>query len=97
MHFLKEMSIPPLCNALKESRRTKGSDQKVNPVRRFSTFQREGSYGALNPVFAPKGILSSTPLQAAGLSNGVNVKIRRLKNEEPRQQGGALKCDFSKC
>jgi hypothetical protein len=23
-------------------------------------------------VFAPKGILSSSPLQAAGLSNGVN-------------------------
>jgi len=54
----------------------------VNPVRRSSTFQREGSHGALNPVFAPKGILSSSPLQApieaelrtgqaAGLSNGV--------------------------
>jgi len=43
----------------------------VNPVRRPSTFQREGSHGALNPVFAPKGILSSSPLQAARLSNGV--------------------------
>jgi len=54
----------------------------VNPVRRSSTFQREGSHGALNPVFAPKGILSSSPLQAAGLSNGVkwDEKILLLKS-----------------
>ncbi len=44
---------------------------KVNPVRKSSTFQRGGSHGALNPVFALKGIISSSPLQAAGLSNGV--------------------------
>jgi hypothetical protein len=43
----------------------------VNPVRKSSTFQRKGSHGALNSMFAPKGILSSSPLQAAGLSNGV--------------------------
>jgi len=47
----------------------------VNPVRRSSTFQREGTHGALNPVFAPlrdksltgfapKRILSSSPLRA---------------------------------
>ena len=45
--------------------------KKVNPVRKSSTFQRGGSHGALNPVFALKGIISSSPLQAAGLSNGV--------------------------
>jgi len=28
----------------------------VNPVRKSSTFYREGSHGALNPVFAEKGI-----------------------------------------
>ena len=44
---------------------------EVNPVRKSSTFQRGGSHGALNPVFALKGIISSSPLQAAGLSNGV--------------------------
>jgi hypothetical protein len=26
--------------------------EKVNPVRRSSTLQREGSHGALNPMFA---------------------------------------------
>jgi hypothetical protein len=46
---------------------------KVNPVRKSSTFQRGGEHGALNPVFALKGIISSSPLQAAGLSNGVNI------------------------
>jgi hypothetical protein len=45
----------------------------VNPVRRSSTFQREGSHRALDPVFAPKGILSSSPPQAAGISNGVKA------------------------
>jgi len=45
---------------------------EVNPVRKSSTFQRGSSHGALNPVFALKGIISSSPLQAAGLSNGVN-------------------------
>jgi len=34
-------------------------------------FQRDGSHRALNPVFALKGILPPSPLQAAGLSNGV--------------------------
>jgi hypothetical protein len=57
---------------------------KVNPVRKPSTFERGGSHGALNPVLALKGIISSSPLQtpieaelrtgqAAGLSNGVNI------------------------
>jgi len=57
----------------------------INPVRKSPTFQPEGSHGALNLVFAPKGILSSSPLQApieaelrtgqaAGLSNGVKIK-----------------------
>jgi hypothetical protein len=46
--------------------------RKVNPVRKSSTYQRGGSHGALNLVFALKGIKSSSPLQAAGLSNGVN-------------------------
>jgi len=49
----------------------------VNPVRKSSTFQRGGSHGALNPVFALKGIISSSPLQAAGLSNGVNKEMKR--------------------
>jgi len=49
----------------------------VNPVRRSSTFQRERSHGALNPVFVPKGILSSSPVQAAGLSNGVNLNLMK--------------------
>ena len=31
----------------------------------------EGLHGALNPVLAPKGILSSSSLQSAGFSNGV--------------------------
>ena len=48
---------------------------EVNPVRKSSTFQRGGSHGALNPMFALKGIISSSPLQAAGLSNGVNRLI----------------------
>ena len=54
---------------------------EVNPVRKSSTFQQGGSHGALNPVFALKGIITSprkrpevlrgsSPLQAAGLSNG---------------------------
>ena len=58
---------------------------EVNPVRKSSTFQRGGSHGALNSVFALKGIISSSPLQApieaelrtgqaAGLSNGVKKK-----------------------
>ena len=53
----------------------------VNPVRKSSTFQRGGSHGALNPVFALKGIIYSSPLQAAGLSNGVNMqKAIRVKH-----------------
>jgi hypothetical protein len=36
--------------------------EKVNPVRKSSTFQQGGSHGALNPVFALKGIISSSPL-----------------------------------
>ena len=32
---------------------------KVNPVRKSSTFERGGSHGALNPVLALKGIISS--------------------------------------
>ncbi len=64
----------------------------INPVRRSLTFQRDGSHGALNPVFAPKGILSPSPLQApiearlrtgqaAGLSNG--VKEKSMKSGTP--------------
>jgi hypothetical protein len=45
----------------------------VNPVRKSLIFQRGGSHRALNPVFALKGIISSSSLQAAGLSNGVKV------------------------
>ena len=30
--------------------------RRVNPVRRSLTLQRDGSHGALNPMFAPKGI-----------------------------------------
>ncbi len=45
--------------------------EKVNPVRKFSTLQRDGSHGALDPMFAKKGIVSSSPLQAVGLSNRV--------------------------
>ena len=53
----------------------------VNPVRKSSTFQRGGSHGALNPVFALKGIIYSSPLQAAGLSNGANMqKAIRVKH-----------------
>jgi hypothetical protein len=33
----------------------------VNPVRKFLTFQRDDSHGALNPVFAPKEDLISVP------------------------------------
>jgi hypothetical protein len=43
----------------------------VYPVRKFLIFQRDGSGSALNPVFALKGILSLSPLQTAGFSNGV--------------------------
>jgi hypothetical protein len=63
-------------------------DAEINPVRKSSTFQRGGSFtplekvsnrasGALNPVFALKGIIPSPPLQAAGLSNGVNYPAHR--------------------
>jgi len=41
-------------------------------------FQREGSRGALNPVFAPMAKLPSSPLQAAGLSNGVNLSTAQF-------------------
>jgi len=62
----------------------------VNPVRKSSTFQRGDSHGALNPVFALKVIISSprkrpevlrgsSPLQAAGLSNGVKIIIGHLQ------------------
>jgi len=72
--------------------------ETVNPVGRSLSFQRDGSHGALNPVFAPKGILSPSPLlapieaklhtgQAAGLSNGVNPQtgILRMKWEGANQ------------
>jgi hypothetical protein len=63
--------------------------QTINPVRKSSTFQRGGSFtplekvsnrasGALNPVFALKGIKSSSPLQAVGLSNGVKFLTLEL-------------------
>jgi hypothetical protein len=51
---------------------------EVNPVRKSSTFQRGGSHGALNPVFALKGIITSSPLQAAGLSNGVKDEREKI-------------------
>ena len=54
-----------------------GMTIEVNPVRKSSTFQRGGSHEALNPVFALKGIKSSSPLQAAGLSNGVKGLLRQ--------------------
>jgi hypothetical protein len=50
----------------------------VNPVRKSSTFQRGGPHGALNPVFALKGIITSSPLQAAGLSNGVKDEREKI-------------------
>jgi hypothetical protein len=81
----------------------------VNPVRKSSTFQRGGSHGALNPVFALKGIISSSPLQApieaelrtgqaAGLSNRVNNGIfdcisRQLRGTRPRPRGMEKKPD----
>jgi len=60
-------------------------DKPVNPVRMSSTFQLDDSHGALNPVFALKGILSSSPIQApieaglrtrqaVGFSNGVTER-----------------------
>ena len=51
---------------------------EVNPVRKSSTFQRGGSHGALNPMFALKGIITSSPLQAAGLSNGVKDEREKI-------------------
>ena len=70
-NFIKQSSKPVHC---------------WNPVRKPSTFYREGSHGVLNQVFAPKGILSPSPLLApceasllsglaAGLSNGVKEGI----------------------
>jgi hypothetical protein len=61
-----------------------GTSQSVNPVRRSSTFKWESSYGALNPVFDVKKILSSSLLQAVGLSNGVKnpsypLRLQRQK------------------
>jgi hypothetical protein len=49
-------------------------NKRVNPVRKFSTFQRDGEHRALNPMFAKKRIVSLSPLQAMGLSNGVNYE-----------------------
>jgi hypothetical protein len=46
-----------------------------NPVRSSLTFRQESLLGALNPGITPKGILSSSPLQAAALSNGVNYRF----------------------
>jgi len=34
----------------------KNKENIVNPVRKSSTFQRGGSHGALNPMFALKGL-----------------------------------------
>jgi hypothetical protein len=63
----------------------------VNPVRRPLAFSREGSHGALNPVFAAirKHPLSApqAPIevklhtgQAAGLSNGVKGYLLPMDN-----------------
>ena len=35
--------------------------ETVNPVRKFSTFQRDGSHGALDPMFAEKGLWPGRP------------------------------------
>ena len=59
---------------------------QVNPVRKSSTFQREGSHGVLYPVFAPKEILSSSPLQAP---LEVNSQRELLVNNEKFLTGQA--------
>jgi len=87
LHRLMTVSIPFLQRELGEL--SLRMQDEVNPVRKSSTFQRggsprktfgllRGSHGALNPVFALKGIISSPPLQAAGLSNGVNNRLKKL-------------------
>jgi len=76
LHRLMTISIPFLHRELGEL--SLRMQDEVNPVRKSSTFQRGGSHGALNPVFALKGIISSSPLQAAGLSNGVNNRLKKL-------------------
>jgi len=74
---------PTLCRFCTRKNRTGGEGSLINPVRKSSTFQREGSHVALNPGFAQKGTLPSSPLKAqieaefrtgqpAELSNGVN-------------------------
>jgi hypothetical protein len=52
-------------------------------MRKSLAFQREGSPWTLNPAFISKGILSSTPLKAERLSNGVN---RTLRGTHPAQE-----------
>ena len=58
-------------------------EHEVNPVRRPLALSQEGLHGGWNIVFVPIGKLhspckrpevlrGSSPLQAAGLSNGVN-------------------------
>jgi hypothetical protein len=50
-----------------------GYTNKVNSVRKSSTFEREGLHGASNPVFAEKGIVFIPAAEQWGiLSNGVN-------------------------
>ncbi len=69
----------------KEEGKGKSRVYKVNLVRKSSTFHREGSHGALNPVLAPcrdkpltglaeKGIVFMPAAEQRGIiSNGVNV------------------------
>jgi two-component system sensor histidine kinase/response regulator len=65
---------------------------EVNPVRKSSTSQQEVSHGTLNSVFVPNGILSSSQLQAAGLSNGVKEnESRQVESERDWQTKDEIK------
>jgi hypothetical protein len=61
--FGEELGQPLFQNLEWRARKIKG--KRMNPVRRFRTFQRDGSNGALDPVFTQEDN-NSSPLRSGG-------------------------------
>ena len=58
---------------------------EVNPVRKSSTFQRGGSHGALNPVFAPLRDKSLTGFALKGIITSPRKRPEVLRGSSPLQ------------
>ena len=67
----------------------------INPVRKSSTFQRGGSHGALNTVFALKGMISSPRKRPEVLRGSSPVQPSAQRASGPEGAAGLRRAEVA--